>query len=113
MKWLVDMKKKTISILDKGIGMSAEEIKKYINQIAFSGATEFVEKYVIVHFFAPSQHGLGARPQAYTTVPAKDASTSPHATGDARYSKQTNLDGSPYGLWEQQLSPICGVEHAP
>ena len=41
----VDKKKKTISILDKGIGMSAEEIKKYINQIAFSGATEFVEKY--------------------------------------------------------------------
>ena len=41
----VDKKKKTISILDKGIGMSANEIKKYINQIAFSGATEFVEKY--------------------------------------------------------------------
>ncbi len=41
----LDKKKKTISILDKGIGMSAEEIKKYINQIAFSGATEFIEKY--------------------------------------------------------------------
>ena len=40
----VDKKKKTISILDKGIGMSADEIKKYINQIAFQ-ATEFVEKY--------------------------------------------------------------------
>ena len=38
-------KKKTITISDKGIGMTAEEIKKYINQIAFSGATEFVEKY--------------------------------------------------------------------
>ena len=36
---------KTITISDKGIGMTAEEIKKYINQIAFSGATEFVEKY--------------------------------------------------------------------
>jgi molecular chaperone HtpG len=35
----------TISITDQGIGMTAEEIKKYINQIAFSGATEFVEKY--------------------------------------------------------------------
>jgi molecular chaperone HtpG len=40
-----DKKKKTISVLDKGIGMTAEEIKKYINQIAFSGATEFVEKF--------------------------------------------------------------------
>ncbi|ADY53436.1 Heat shock protein Hsp90 [Pseudopedobacter saltans DSM 12145] len=40
-----DEKAKTITISDKGIGMTAEEIKKYINQIAFSGATEFVEKF--------------------------------------------------------------------
>ncbi|WP_144607394.1 molecular chaperone HtpG [Algoriphagus algorifonticola] len=40
-----DEKKKTITIADKGLGMTAEEIKKYINQIAFSGATEFVEKF--------------------------------------------------------------------
>ncbi|WP_395768523.1 molecular chaperone HtpG, partial [Aquirufa sp.] len=40
-----DKAKKTITISDNGIGMTAEEIKKYINQIAFSGATEFVEKY--------------------------------------------------------------------
>ena len=36
---------KTITISDRGIGMTAEEIDKYINQIAFSGAEEFVEKY--------------------------------------------------------------------
>ena len=40
-----DKKKKTITVKDSGIGMTAEEIKKYINQIAFSGATEFVEKF--------------------------------------------------------------------
>lgn len=40
-----DKDKKTITVSDKGIGMTAEEIKKYINQIAFSGATEFVEKF--------------------------------------------------------------------
>ena len=40
-----DKEKKTITISDNGLGMTAEEIKKYINQIAFSGATEFVEKY--------------------------------------------------------------------
>ena len=40
-----DEKKKTITISDNGLGMTAEEIKKYINQIAFSGATEFVEKF--------------------------------------------------------------------
>jgi molecular chaperone HtpG len=40
-----DDKKKTITISDKGLGMTAEEIKKYINQVAFSGAEEFVEKF--------------------------------------------------------------------
>ena len=40
-----DKKKKTITISDRGIGMTADEIKKYINQIAFSGAEEFLEKY--------------------------------------------------------------------
>lgn len=40
-----DEQAKTITVSDKGIGMTAEEIKKYINQIAFSGATEFMEKF--------------------------------------------------------------------
>lgn len=40
-----DAEAKTITIKDRGLGMTADEIKKYINQIAFSGATEFVEKY--------------------------------------------------------------------
>ncbi len=38
-------KAKTITVSDKGIGMTAEEIKKYINQIAFSGVNDFLEKY--------------------------------------------------------------------
>ncbi|MCG8339813.1 MAG: molecular chaperone HtpG [Cytophagales bacterium] len=44
-KIAVNEKLKTITISDQGVGMTADEIKKYINQIAFSGATEFVEKY--------------------------------------------------------------------
>ena len=40
-----DAEAKTLTISDRGIGMTADEIKKYINQIAFSGATEFVEKF--------------------------------------------------------------------
>lgn len=40
-----DKEKKTITVSDRGLGMTGEEIKKYINQIAFSGATEFVEKF--------------------------------------------------------------------
>lgn len=41
----VDKTAKTITISDNGLGMTAEEIKKYINQVAFSGASEFVEKF--------------------------------------------------------------------
>lgn len=41
----VDKEKKTITIKDKGIGMTADEVEKYITQIAFSGAEEFVQKY--------------------------------------------------------------------
>jgi molecular chaperone HtpG len=51
-----DADKKTITVSDNGIGMTAEEVEKYINQIAFSGANEFLEKYkndanaIIGHF---------------------------------------------------------------
>lgn len=50
----VDDKEKTITISDNGIGMTAEEVDKYLNQVAFSGAEEFVQKYkdasIIGHF---------------------------------------------------------------
>ena len=42
---ILDAKKKTITIRDNGIGMTAEEVNKYINEVAFSGAEEFLEKY--------------------------------------------------------------------
>ncbi|KYC39419.1 molecular chaperone HtpG [Scytonema hofmannii PCC 7110] len=41
----IDKDKKTLSITDNGIGMTAEEVKKYINQVAFSSAEEFIKKY--------------------------------------------------------------------
>ena len=52
----IDKEKKTLTVSDHGIGMTAEEVDKYINQIAFSGAEEFVNKYkdrteaIIGHF---------------------------------------------------------------
>ena len=50
----LDTDKRILTISDSGIGMTAEEIDKYINQIAFSGAEEFLEKYknqtIIGHF---------------------------------------------------------------
>jgi molecular chaperone HtpG len=42
---IVDKEAKTIKIIDNGIGMTSEEVEKYINQIAFSGAEEFLNKY--------------------------------------------------------------------
>ena len=53
---LIDKKKNTLTVSDHGIGMTAEEVDKYINQIAFSGAEEFLGKYkdkteaIIGHF---------------------------------------------------------------
>ncbi|MBN2807253.1 MAG: molecular chaperone HtpG, partial [Prolixibacteraceae bacterium] len=52
----IDKDAKTLTVSDNGIGMTAEEVKKYINQIAFSGASEFLDKYkndaaaIIGHF---------------------------------------------------------------
>ena len=42
---VVDPQKKTLTFTDNGLGMTAEEVDEYINQIAFSGATDFIEKY--------------------------------------------------------------------
>ena len=53
---VLNKKKKTLTVSDDGIGMTGEEVEKYINQIAFSGANEFLEKYkddvnaIIGHF---------------------------------------------------------------
>jgi molecular chaperone HtpG len=52
----VDKKKKTITVSDSGVGMTAEELDKYLNQIAFSSANDFLDKYkdqanaIIGHF---------------------------------------------------------------
>ena len=53
---ILDKKANTLTIKDKGLGMTADEVEKYINQIAFSGAEEFLDKYkdneagIIGHF---------------------------------------------------------------
>ena len=52
----LDGKEKTLKVIDEGVGMTGEEVDKYINQIAFSSAGEFLEKYkdqigsIIGHF---------------------------------------------------------------
>ncbi|MDI9528736.1 MAG: molecular chaperone HtpG [Candidatus Cloacimonadota bacterium] len=55
----LDAKKKTLEVIDTGIGMTADEIRKYINQIAFSGAEEFVNKFKDVQANIIGHFGLG------------------------------------------------------
>ena len=80
----VDKKAKTITIADTGIGMTADEVEKYIAQIAFSGAAEFAEKYrsqtekdpIIGHF------GLGFY-SAYMVAAKVDIDTLSHKEGSS------------------------------
>ena len=55
----IDPKKKTLTVSDRGIGMTADEVEKYINQIAFSGVTDFMEKYKDSHEQLIGHFGLG------------------------------------------------------
>jgi molecular chaperone HtpG len=88
-----DADAKTITVSDNGIGMTAEEVKKYINQIAFSGATEFVEKYkdkgdekaIIGHF------GLGFY-SAFMVAERVDIISLSHAEGSQ--AMKWSCDGS-------------------
>ena len=55
----LDPKKKTLTVSDRGIGMTADEVEKYINQIAFSGVTDFMEKYKDSHEPLIGHFGMG------------------------------------------------------
>jgi molecular chaperone HtpG len=89
---ILDADKKTLTVRDRGIGMTAEEIKKYINQIAFSGAEEFVQKYkdktetgIIGHF------GLGFY-SAFMVAKKVEILTKSYQDAPAAY---WECDGSP------------------
>lgn len=87
----LDEKKKTMKIIDNGIGMTEEEVDKYINQIAFSSAGEFLEKYkdqtgIIGHF------GLGF----YSAfMVAKKVTIETLSWQDDAKAVEWNCDGSP------------------
>ena len=55
----LDPKRKTLTVSDRGIGMTADEVERYINQIAFSGVTDFMEKYKDSHEPLIGHFGLG------------------------------------------------------
>jgi molecular chaperone HtpG len=100
----VDKKKKTLTIRDRGIGMTGEEVKKYINQIAFSSAEEFVKKFktkseaeqnnIIGHF------GLGFY-SSFMVSEMVEIKTKTYKKGGSTKPVKWECDGSPtYSLEE-------------
>lgn len=96
----LDTENKTITISDHGIGLTAEEVDKYINQIAFSGANDFLEKYkddanaIIGHF------GLGFY-SAFMVAKQVDIISKSHIEGSKAV--KWSCDGSPeYTLEETE-----------
>lgn len=85
----LDTKEKTLTITDRGVGMTGEEVDKYINQVAFSGAEEFMEKYkdanIIGHF------GLGFY-SAFMVSDKVELYSKSHKEGSGVY---WSCDGSP------------------
>lgn len=86
---VLDAKEKTLSIIDRGVGMTGEEVDKYINQVAFSGAEEFMQKYkdanIIGHF------GLGFY-SSFMVSDKVEIFTKSHKEGSGVY---WSCDGSP------------------
>ena len=94
----VDKKKKTLTIIDRGIGMTADEVEKYITQIAFSSAEEFIEKFkniseedqksIIGHF------GLGFY-SAFMVSERVEINTKTYKKGPGSKAVHWECDGSP------------------
>lgn len=103
----VDKKKKTITVTDSGIGMTSEEIDKYLNQIAFSSANDFLEKYkdqansIIGHF------GLGF----YSSFLVSDkVEVVTKSYQDGSQSVKWTCDGSPEFTIEEVEKESRGTE---
>jgi len=92
-----DPKKKTITVSDNGIGMSAEEIDKYLNQIAFSSANEFLDKYKDQANAIIGQFGLGF----YSSFMVSDK---------VEVRSKSYRDGVPAVKWTCDGSPEYSIE---
>ena len=104
----VDKKSKKIHIIDQGVGMTKEEVNKYINEVAFSGAEEFLEKYkdnakdsgIIGHF------GLGFY-SAFMVAEKVEIITKSHQNAPAAH---WTCDGSPEYSIEESGKKDRGTE---
>ncbi len=103
----LDAEAKTITISDMGIGMTAEEVEKYINQIAFSGANDFLDKYkddanaIIGHF------GLGFY-SSFMVSDTVDVITKSHQEG--AQAVKWSCDGSPEFTLEEVEKENVGTD---
>jgi molecular chaperone HtpG len=106
---IVDKKAKTITVRDGGIGMTSDEVDRYINQIAFSGAEEFVQKYkdadkknaIIGHF------GLGFYSAFMVAKQVEIISLSHHEGATA---VKWTCDGSPNYTMEETAKETKGTD---
>lgn len=104
----INEKENTLHIIDQGIGMSEEEVKKYINEVAFSGAEEFLDKYkdsakdsgIIGHF------GLGFY-SAFMVAHKVEIITKSHTDAPAVH---WSCDGSPEFVLEPSDKTVRGTE---
>ncbi len=109
----LDTKKKTISVKDKGIGMTAAEVDKYINQIAFSSAEEFIKKFktksesemnaIIGHF------GLGFY-SSFMVSDKVEIYTKTYQTRGENKAVRWECDGSPDYMMEETDKKDRGTE---
>lgn len=109
----VDKKKKTITVKDKGIGMTTEEVDKYINEIAFSSAEEFVKKFktkseselnaIIGHF------GLGFY-SSFMVSDKVEIITKTYKKGGETKAVHWECDGSPEYIMDESDKKDRGTE---
>ncbi len=109
----IDKKKRTLTVRDRGIGMTAEEVDKYINQIAFSSAEEFVKKFktkteaeknaIIGHF------GLGFY-SAFMVSEKVEIRTKTYKKGGSTKAMHWECDGSPEYIMEETDKKDRGTE---
>lgn len=110
---ILDKKKRTITIQDRGIGMTAEELDKYINQIAFSSAEEFVKKFktkseaeqhaLIGHF------GLGFY-SSFMVSDKVEVISKTYKKGGATKAVKWECDGSPDYTMDETVKNDRGTE---
>jgi molecular chaperone HtpG len=109
----VDKKKGTLKVIDRGIGMTADEVDKFINQIAFSSAEEFVKKFktkteaeqnaIIGHF------GLGFY-SAFMVSDKVEIITKTYKKGGPTKAVKWSCDGSPEYTMEETVKKDRGTE---